>query len=74
MEGFRHGGDELLADAGEGEREKDDAGEKDGIEGGGPRYAHVLSYGIDEVDVEPMPGARAGDSCGLVQNRVRRVG
>jgi hypothetical protein len=46
------GADETLADSSKGEEEEDDAGEKDGAEGGLPRDAHAFDDGVGEVGVE----------------------
>jgi hypothetical protein len=50
------GSDEALADAGEGEREEDHAGDEDGAEGGGPGDAHAFNDGVGEVGVEAHAG------------------
>ncbi len=50
------GGDEALANAGEGEGEKDDAGEEDGAKGGLPGNAHAKDDGVGEVGVEAHAG------------------
>ncbi len=54
------GSDEKLADAGEGEEEKDDAGDEDGSECGLPGDAHSFDDGVGEVGVEAHAG-REGD-------------
>ena len=46
----------LLADAGKGEQEEDDAGEEDGAEGGLPGNAHAFDDGVGEVGVEAHAG------------------
>src|SRR5271155_4821831 len=51
-----NGGDEALADSGEGEREKDDTGEEYGSEGGLPGDAHAFDDGVGEVGVETHAG------------------
>jgi hypothetical protein len=50
------GAENHLADAGGGEREKDDAGEKDRAEGGLPGDVHLEADGVGEVGVEAHAG------------------
>jgi hypothetical protein len=52
MELVGDGGDELLANATEGEQEEDDAGEEDGAQGGLPGDVHALDDGVSEVGVK----------------------
>ena len=63
---MRNGGDEALANASEGEGEKDEAGEKDGAECRLPRDAHSEDDGVGEVGVETHAG-REGE--GIVGER-----
>jgi hypothetical protein len=52
----RNGAQNHLADAGGGEREKDDSGEKDRAEGGLPGDVHLEADGVGEVGVEAHAG------------------
>ena len=51
-----NGAQDHLADAAGGEREKDDAGEKDRAEGGLPGDVHLEADGVGEVGVEAHAG------------------
>jgi hypothetical protein len=57
MELVRDGCDEALADASYSENEEDDAGEKDGSEGGLPGDAHAFDDGVGEVGIEAHAGS-----------------
>ena len=58
VELVRDGGEQTLADSGEGEGEEYDAGEEDGSQGGLPGDAHLEDDGVGEVGVEAHAGGQ----------------